>query len=281
MTALPDGLISYQGKPLILDEVLIEDFKMEERLFGNSYLKLSEKLQDAEKTHAKMKLIFGSLMAAGITFAGIGGTLNYIYTMKEIVGVIGCVGGVTAGGVSIICAIGGLCYANRIDDRRLTFEAFSEACFVICNAHNTFENFKIDPDVAKVKNLFATFNKIHLNADWCHYMSEEKFCDSKGQIVNKKFVKLCGSVGKLFLMDAVVSILKGDYLTDWHKTLELANSLETSQTAEPWAKLKIPNTDLKAYHYFKEKRHQLNSLRVIPCIVDVFKRSLQYVTDKK
>jgi hypothetical protein len=278
-----ESLVTYNGSRTALADVVVEKYSDSQRstLFGNSYEMLNNQVKATDELHAKVRIIYGSVFAFGITFAGIGGVLNYVYTLKEFIGVVGCAVGVTAGWVSMLAAALSCCHATKVDERRLTLDAFHFAAKGLIMLHDSYENFKIIPDPNKVKHLFKCFDQLQIYSDWYIYARDGGYSDNQGVIVSPEFIKLCRSTGKVFLMDAVVNLLKGNYVKVWQQTLQSATSLTIAEKIEPWASFKIPAPDLKAHNNFIQGSQLLKSEEFVEHILKVYKRSLQYIIQSK
>lgn len=136
-----------------------------------------------------------------------------------------------------------------------------KVCNKITKFSNTFENFKENPDVADVRDLFSKFDRI------TSFMCEPYLKHFEGLDVN-----LLSGTGKLFLMDAVVKLLQKDatspYLEEWTSTLVFTKD---SGFSEPWQRLGIDNPNKDAYIDYALRMDDFESLEINDKIIQAFK----------
>lgn len=254
--------IAYEPIPNIVDqnnleEVVIENSEKTHQtaldLFGNVHQELHKKSENYEKGFVN-----------GFRGAVITGTA------AAMPGIIVMISGNPMGAVGMaLCefiVIPFFGYATYNFKWGEYTQALLNKCESIKSFHNSFEDFKSDPQEFKVKNLFDLFQWIDLN-------------EKQSELVPQDDLKLFQSTGKIFLMDAIAKILSengkdSQVVKLWNET---CNSTLKSKVgnAEPWQSMGISNPDLDAYLEFDKLRDKLESIMITDKIVSIFKNAIE------
>ncbi len=263
-----------------LNEVLVERpdniAETAKTLFGNNYALLQQKYQDLTKSNFEAKVIFGGCLVGEFVLAGVGATLSISYGIKELIGLFGCIGGVTAAVASLFSAVGGLCTLRKIDNTLENTTMFFSGAHTIVSFKLAFDDFKDAPDISKVNKVFAKFNNIKREGYWLDYMYLNKFENRNLRtVVRDREMNMLGDVGKLFLMHDVVKLLPNEFVKG------NLTSEAFVITPVPWAKMGISIPNLKALIKFNELIKSEREVNIGKKAVRIFDKSFDFAVQFK
>lgn len=238
-----------------LEEVVIASssavHKTAKELFGNVHQNLEDIVEYKNKiTKGLLVLPLTSVSLAigsGISFAVLGDFVSSNIFFSSI--------------ISTVFGLGtSLCFDGFYEKQK---EIFLEGSELIVNFYNSFEEFKIDPKILKINDLFLQFEKMHQ----CNCFD----CVSGDDLV------LFKSTGKLLLMDAIVKIFEekkidSSLILEWNKFLSSSKEFDM---AKLWQTIKVEKPEESTYNQFFQQRKQFKSIEITEKIVNCFKEMIE------
>lgn len=254
---------------IVLSGMEIEVEKTALAIFGNDYTLMKDISERSKDKMRHYNIVAISSLGLSIPFGIITTVLAY-YQNPLGVGI--------SGGMTLASVLVGGAFRFRTQIRE-DFATKEQGIIDICDAISEFSNvlleFKENPDSKNIALLFQKFSRIEVQLNL-----------HEG-LVTGEDLKLFTATGKLFLMDAVVKILKNvnkdDLLANQWETLlnSISDTTEAQFECEPWESCKILNPGLDSYHHFFDIRDEINSVELDVKIISIFKKILENPDSKK
>lgn len=234
-------------------------------IFGQNYTALWVRTEKGKK--------YIDLQSKGGIIGCLGCTSTLIITVGTIAGIIPSALGWCCTGFSSFTGFSGFClgFNSRIGPTYRTNYVL-KMCDSIAQFSDALTSFKNDPQEDNIKPLFVEFDKF---SELLYSQDGPVRWFWKGNPLEID-LKLLKSTDKLFLMDALVEILKevdqnADIILQWDKML---TSSITSGYMEPWHSLGIPNPSHDAYKRFGYLRDRVNFFKLVDVWIELFQKIL-------
>jgi|GEM_PF-3382056 len=258
-----------QKSSVNLKEVIIDkSSKIDETalsLFGDSFQGLNEKLAYKETMMNRLSIVpYLSTLASASTLVSFTITLDFNLFLIFLASL-------SSYSLMIAKPLVDKHYGKKVN-------LFLESGCLITQFYNSFEDFKLEPNISKIQDLFSKFEKMRSNG-WFNFIQQEK-------LLSEEKIEMFQSTGKLFLMDAVCSKIENSnhliYAMNWKSTLETTLKLKRSDIdgGEPWKFFNIPNEGFESYLKFYLQRVNISSIEIAEKVKEYYITTLKVSLEK-
>lgn len=253
--------------------------RVAKEIFGQNFGLIEEKMGSLKKRQDRIKNVFLTLFGTGALGSGIGGLIGYFYGMNVTVGVLGGLGGIATGVMTVFTSCIGVCFVANNENQMEVVKAFSVGGEAILNFCFSYESFKNEPSDLNLKDLFTKFGKVVKTMAWVNFIEEEDFRDQYGRIVDEEVKSYFGPIGKLILMHEVVKLPTSiEMKTKWDQVLTDLKNHQYLNLSKIWQEMKIRPPELKHYLDFQREYLDLDSDEILlEKIVETYSRALKHL----
>lgn len=261
-------------------ETLNETEDKTAEIFGEFYTKLCERTEKESSDQSNFNCASDAITFTGcLTGIPLGISTLLCFIPAQI-------GWPLTGGCCLVGTVGGVGLMLNKEDSVLTKKTthILDICKELASFSDAFNMFKQDPKEENVQPLFAQFGKVitavQLRKPFngsnkeSHY---ERHPVKNCIYFDHRDMDLFSDSGKLYLMDAVVKIIKekdedAHIVSEWN---EMLNSGIVDGYKEPWKRLHIANPSHEHYVQFNKNLRQLNSTDFVNTIIKTLREILE------